>query len=57
MFEYLLGVAGAMILNTLLDELKRQEKRFNLATLCVGDGMDITTIIERINWPCRMSYR
>jgi acetyl-CoA C-acetyltransferase len=43
-----LGATGAMILGTLLDELERREKRFGLATLCVGGGMGIATIIERI---------
>jgi len=43
-----LGATGAMILGTLLDELERQEKRYGLATLCVGGGMGIATIIERI---------
>jgi acetyl-CoA C-acetyltransferase len=37
-----------MILGTLLDELERREQRFGLATLCVGGGMGIATIIERI---------
>ncbi|EAT12902.1 acetyl-CoA C-acetyltransferase [Bermanella marisrubri] len=43
-----LGATGAMILGTLLDELERQEKRYGLATLCVGGGMGIATIIERL---------
>ncbi len=43
-----LGATGAMILGTLLDELERQEKRYGLATLCVGGGMGIATIIERV---------
>ncbi|MGR6870974.1 acetyl-CoA C-acetyltransferase [Pseudomonas sp. HK3] len=43
-----LGATGAMILGTLLDELEAQEKRYGLATLCVGGGMGIATIIERI---------
>lgn len=42
-----LGATGAMILGTLLDELERRELRFGLATLCVGGGMGIATIIER----------
>ena len=42
-----LGATGAMILGTLLDELEAQEKRYGLATLCVGGGMGIATIIER----------
>ena len=43
-----LGATGAMILGTLLDELERQDKKRGLATLCVGGGMGIATIIERI---------
>ncbi|WP_020406392.1 acetyl-CoA C-acetyltransferase [Hahella ganghwensis] len=43
-----LGATGAMILNTLLDELERRELRYGLATLCVGGGMGIATIIERL---------
>lgn len=42
-----LGATGAMIVGTLLDELERREQRFGLATLCVGGGMGIATIIER----------
>jgi acetyl-CoA C-acetyltransferase len=43
-----LGATGAMILGTLLDELERRQLRRGLATLCVGGGMGIATIIERI---------
>jgi len=43
-----LGATGAMILGTLLDELERRKLRFGLATLCVGGGMGIATIIERL---------
>ncbi|MGH3979149.1 MAG: acetyl-CoA C-acetyltransferase [Pseudonocardiaceae bacterium] len=43
-----LGATGAMILGTLADELERRELRFGLATLCVGGGMGIATIIERL---------
>ncbi len=43
-----LGATGAMILGTLLDELERRDLRRGLATLCVGGGMGIATIIERI---------
>jgi acetyl-CoA C-acetyltransferase len=43
-----LGATGAMILNTLVDELERQNKRYGLATLCVGGGMGIATIVERL---------
>ncbi|MBK9986342.1 MAG: acetyl-CoA C-acetyltransferase [Betaproteobacteria bacterium] len=43
-----LGATGAMILNTLIDELHRRNLRYGLATLCVGGGMGIATIVERI---------
>jgi acetyl-CoA C-acetyltransferase len=43
-----LGATGAMILGTLVDELERQELRYGLATLCVGGGMGVATIVERI---------
>jgi acetyl-CoA C-acetyltransferase len=42
-----LGATGAMILNTLIDELHRRRLRYGLATLCVGGGMGIATIVER----------
>ena len=43
-----LGATGAMILGTLIDELERRKLRYGLATLCVGGGMGIATIIERV---------
>jgi acetyl-CoA C-acetyltransferase len=43
-----LGATGAMILNTLIDELHRRKLRYGLATLCVGGGMGIATIVERM---------
>jgi acetyl-CoA C-acetyltransferase len=43
-----LGATGAMILGTLLDELERRDLQRGLATLCVGGGMGIATIIERV---------
>ena len=43
-----LGATGAMILNTLIDELHRRKLRYGMATLCVGGGMGIATIVERI---------
>ena len=43
-----LGATGAMILGTLVDELERREQRYGLATLCVGGGMGIATVVERI---------
>ncbi|MCS7189155.1 MAG: acetyl-CoA C-acetyltransferase [Bacteroidia bacterium] len=43
-----LGATGAILVGTLLDELERRNLRYGLATLCVGGGMGIATIIERI---------
>ncbi|UTW08270.1 acetyl-CoA C-acetyltransferase [Pseudomonas benzenivorans] len=43
-----LGATGCAILGTLLDELERRRLRYGLATLCVGGGMGIATIIERV---------
>nr|WP_314527623.1 acetyl-CoA C-acetyltransferase [uncultured Pseudomonas sp.] len=43
-----LGATGCAILGTLLDELEARRLRFGLATLCVGGGMGIATIIERL---------
>ncbi|PCE63740.1 acetyl-CoA C-acetyltransferase [Sediminicola luteus] len=43
-----LGATGCMILGTALDELERRDQNTALASLCVGGGMGIATIIERI---------
>ena len=43
-----LGATGCIILGTLLDELERRDQALGCATLCVGGGMGIATIIERI---------
>jgi acetyl-CoA C-acetyltransferase len=43
-----LGATGCAILGTLLDELEKRKLRYGLATLCVGGGMGIATIIERV---------
>ena len=43
-----LGATGCIILGTLLDELEARQLRYGLATLCVGGGMGIATIIERV---------
>ncbi|MEO3752126.1 acetyl-CoA C-acetyltransferase [Streptomyces sp. B6B3] len=43
-----LGATGAMILGTLLDELDRRDLRYGLATLCVGGGMGVATVVERL---------
>lgn len=43
-----LGATGAMILGTMVDELERADKNTALVTLCVGGGMGVSTIIERV---------
>jgi acetyl-CoA C-acetyltransferase len=43
-----LGATGALILGTALDELERTGKSTALASLCIGAGMGIATIIERV---------
>ncbi|MFC0315671.1 acetyl-CoA C-acetyltransferase [Gordonia phosphorivorans] len=43
-----LGATGAMILGTCLDELERTGGRYGLVTLCIGGGMGVATIIERV---------
>ena len=43
-----LGATGAMLLGTLLDELERRNLKRGLVTLCVGGGMGIATIVERV---------
>jgi acetyl-CoA C-acetyltransferase len=44
-----LGATGAIISATLIDELERSNKQFGLSTLCIGGGMGIATIFERVN--------
>lgn len=43
-----LGATGAILIGTLLDELERQNLRYGVATLCVGGGMGIATVLERL---------
>jgi acetyl-CoA C-acetyltransferase len=43
-----LGATGAMILGTVVDELERTGGRYGLVTLCIGGGMGLATIIERV---------
>jgi acetyl-CoA C-acetyltransferase len=43
-----LGATGAMILGTMVDELERREARRALVTLCIGGGMGVATLIERV---------
>jgi acetyl-CoA C-acetyltransferase len=43
-----LGATGAILLSTALDELERTGKGTALITLCIGGGMGIATVIERV---------
>jgi len=43
-----LGATGAMLIGTALDELERRDRTTALVTMCIGGGMGITTILERI---------
>jgi acetyl-CoA acetyltransferase family protein len=43
-----LGASGARILTTLVHELKRRNGRYGLATMCIGVGQGISTVIERV---------
>jgi len=43
-----LGCSGARIMTTLLYELERRDGRYGLATMCIGVGQGIATIIERV---------
>jgi len=43
-----LGATGAMLIGTLLDELEHRDLRYGLVTLCVGGGMGIATILEKL---------
>ena len=43
-----LGATGAMLVGTVVDELERREARRAVVTLCIGGGMGVATIIERV---------
>ncbi|MCO5099726.1 MAG: acetyl-CoA C-acetyltransferase [Burkholderiaceae bacterium] len=43
-----LGATGAMLLGTLVDELERRGSKRGVVTLCVGGGMGIATVVERV---------
>ena len=43
-----LGATGSMLVGTIIDELHRRDQRYGLITLCVGGGMGIATIVERV---------
>ncbi|GIM96557.1 acetyl-CoA C-acetyltransferase [Paractinoplanes toevensis] len=44
-----LGATGAMLLGTVLDELERRDQRRAVITLCIGGGMGVATVIERLS--------
>ena len=44
-----LGCSGARILTTLVHEMKKRDSRYGLATMCIGVGQGIATIVERVN--------
>jgi acetyl-CoA C-acetyltransferase len=43
-----LGATGAMLISTLIDQLTARKLRYGVATLCIGAGMGIATVIERL---------
>ncbi|MEE9608045.1 MAG: acetyl-CoA C-acetyltransferase [Myxococcota bacterium] len=43
-----LGATGGMLIGTVLDELERRDQTTGLVTMCIGGGMGITTILERV---------
>ncbi len=43
-----LGATGAMLVGTMVDELERRDARYALVVLCIGGGMGVATIIERV---------
>jgi acetyl-CoA C-acetyltransferase len=47
-FGHPLGATGGMLIGTVLDELERTDRTTGLVTMCIGGGMGIATIIERI---------
>jgi acetyl-CoA C-acetyltransferase/3-oxo-5,6-didehydrosuberyl-CoA/3-oxoadipyl-CoA thiolase len=44
-----LGCSGARIMTTLVHEMSRRGSRYGLATMCIGVGQGIATIVERLN--------
>jgi acetyl-CoA C-acetyltransferase/3-oxo-5,6-didehydrosuberyl-CoA/3-oxoadipyl-CoA thiolase len=43
-----LGCSGARILTTLVHEMQKRDARYGLATMCIGVGQGIATIIEKV---------
>ncbi|HLR80793.1 MAG TPA: acetyl-CoA C-acyltransferase [Bacillota bacterium] len=48
-FGHPLGASGARILTTLIHEMKREQKKYGLATMCIGVGQGIAAIVENIS--------
>ena len=44
-----LGCSGARVMTTLVHEMQKRGSRYGLATMCIGVGQGIATIVERIN--------
>ena len=44
-----IGASGARILVTLLHEMKRRKSRYGLASLCIGGGQGVATVVERLS--------
>ena len=44
-----LGCSGARIMTTLVHEMQKRASRYGLATMCIGVGQGIATIVERIH--------
>ena len=44
-----LGATGARLVTTVAKELRRSHTRYGLATQCIGAGMGISTILERLD--------
>lgn len=45
-----IGASGARILVTLLHEMKKTKGRYGLATLCIGGGQGVATVVENESW-------
>jgi acetyl-CoA C-acetyltransferase len=43
-----LGATGAILIGTAVDELERSRGRYALVTMCIGLGMGIATVLERV---------
>jgi acetyl-CoA C-acetyltransferase len=43
-----LGATGAIVLGTMVDELERRDLQRAVVTLCIGGGMGVATLIERV---------